>query len=148
MKWTEKFVPDAETCIALFTMGFPQKETTFVWVDSGLLGIDSIPKYNLARRVDISEMGILAGVFAAYTAEEFQTVLPENFLPVRMRDGTWMIVDIHGSTIKQERSIEKIQTQAIILARVNGSSARTAAQAWAQAAIFLIQTGAVQAGRI
>lgn len=153
MNWMEKFVPDAESCVALFTMGLTQKGSTFVWVDTGIVGANQKPEYRLMRRietVDDAPARFKTGMFAAFTGEEFQRILPENFIPMRFHDGTFMVIDLYGSKAKTEMNPHKKSriagTTGIILSRVNGSNARTMAQAYAQAAIFLIQTGGLKAG--
>ena len=138
--WAERLVPDFDSCIALQTMNFPQKNTQFVWVRMPVITLNGEPSYKLFRRVEVEANETM---FAAYTAEEFQSVLPINFVPVRMRDNSWIIVDLHGTTISNKKE-DKAHFHGVTLARVNGSMADRAAQAFANAAIFLIQTGAIK----
>lgn len=147
MNWLEKFVPDAETCIALFTMNVPQANSTFVWVDTGLVDAEKKNQYHLQRRIDIVDAPkqFLTGVFAAFTAEEFQSILPLNFVPMQPRPGQWIIVDLYGTKLADEAS-DGMQARQVVMARVNGSNANRPAQAFAQASIFLIQSGALKLG--
>lgn len=145
--WIEKFIPDSDTCIALHTMGFRPKETTFVWADTGLIEhATESPVLRAMRRVEASG---LCRNFPAPTAEEFQEMLPINFLPMRVKEGVWIIVDLYGSKMSEQKMDPSENSvvagsMALVLSRVNGSTAASAAQAFAQAVIFMIQTGALK----
>lgn len=146
MNWFDKFIPDFESCVALSTMGFPQKNTTFVWVDTGVLDAQNKTVYAAKRAIEVKP-NEFKGVFAAYTAEEFQLVLPLNFVPVRTEKGSFLIVDLYGTSFDQSSKkvdAKVLETRAFTLKKVNGSHAMTIAQAWANAAIFLIQSNLIK----
>lgn len=147
LKWLERFVPDVDNCIALFTMNFPQKETAFVWVDAGILDSQNKSVYRLIRRVEIADAPpqFMTGVFAAYTLEEFMSVLPLNFVPMQARPGVWMVVDVYGTKL-HDSDEGGMAARQIVMARVNGSDAATAPNAFAKAAISLIQSGLLKIG--
>lgn len=143
MEWLKHMVPDPETCVLLREINFPQKGTELIWVDTKLVNHDDTPVYRLMRRADWVSAN--PNFFAAYTGEEFQRVLPENFFPYRLKDQTFVICNLYGSEQKIQQNPDKdtpiSRSVAMILKRVNGSGAKTLAQAWAQATIFLIQQG-------
>jgi len=144
LKWLEHLVCDVDTAIALWTMQFPQKDTMFVWCDTGVLDNQNKPVYRLMRRVELVDAPkqFMTGVFAAYTSEEFQSILPLNFMPMRMRPGLWCIVDAYGTQMKDQKDTAGgVETRQVIMARVSGSDAKQPAEAFGRAAIFLIQEG-------
>lgn len=144
--WIEKMIPDSDTCIALHTMGFRPRGTTFVWVDMGL--IDHATEEPILHPMRYTEM-VQGRYFPAPTAEEFQSILPVNFFPMRVKEGVWFICDLYGSKMSEQKNSDEKSvvagTNALVLSRVNGSTAKTAAQAFANAVIFLIQSGALKA---
>lgn len=149
LKWLEDMVCDVDSAIALFTMQFPQKGTRFVWCDTGVVDNQNKPVYRLLRTIELEDAPkqFRSGVFAAFTAEEFQTILPINFMPMQQRPGLWCIVDTYGTKMHdQEAKDNSPAARQIVMARVNGSDANRASEAFAKAAIYLIQTGLLKIG--
>lgn len=139
----EKYVPDAETCIALAEIGVDQGKSLFAWVDTGVLDTNRKPVFKLLFAEGLDRMRV--GTFDAPTAQELQTLLPINFVPIRFGDGQWAIVDFYGTAMKDvPASGVAAAGKSVVLARVNGSNANGPAQAFAQAAIFLVKEGALK----